>query len=144
MIYAKSPLAWSRHFRPWIRLLTWIRPPLGWCRHPRGPRDGWTLTGRRTDRNSPVFYRTFSPSGPLPCFLSLQFTIMQSRAKCIADHILPLGNLLGSGSKGGKVQQNKRGLNSIVCPTIHPYGSLSPISGLSVLKSALLGIKSAF
>ena len=37
--------------------------------------------------------------------------------KGIADHILPLGNLLGSGFKGGKVQQNKRGLNSIVCPT---------------------------
>ena len=42
----------------------------------------------------PVFYRTLSPSGLLPCFLSLQFTIMQSRAMGIADHILPLGDLL--------------------------------------------------
>ena len=32
------------------------------------------------------------PSGPLPCFLSLQFSIIQSRATGIADHILPLGN----------------------------------------------------
>ena len=64
MIYAKSPLAWSRHFRPWIRLLrTWIRPPLGWCRHPGGPRDGWTLTGRRTDRNSPCVLQDFVPFG---------------------------------------------------------------------------------
>ena len=30
----------------------------------------------------------------LPCFLSLQFTITQSRATGIADHILPLGDLL--------------------------------------------------
>ena len=55
--------AWSRHFRPWIRLLTWIRPPLGWCRHPGGPRDGWTLTGRRTDRNSPCVLQDFVPFG---------------------------------------------------------------------------------
>ena len=41
-----------------------------------------------------MFYRTSSPSGPLPCFFSLQFTIMQSRATGIADHILPLGDLL--------------------------------------------------
>ena len=55
-----------------------------------------------------VFYRTSSPSGPLPCFLSLKFTIMQSRAKGIADHILPLGDwfsffaFLGSGPEGDK------------------------------------------
>ena len=47
-------------------------------------------------RKSPVFYRTSSPSGPLPCFLSLQITIMQSRATGIADHILPLGDLFCS------------------------------------------------
>ena len=40
-----------------------------------------------------VFYRTLSPLGPLPCFPSLQFTITQSRAMGIADHILPLGDL---------------------------------------------------
>ena len=52
-------------------------------------------TGKRTnERKSPVFYRTSSPSGPLPCFLSLQFTVMQSRATGIADHILPLGDLV--------------------------------------------------
>ena len=49
---------------------------------------------RSDEQKSPVFYRTSSPSGPLPCFLSLQFTIMQSRASGIADHILPLGDLL--------------------------------------------------
>ena len=45
-------------------------------------------------QKSPVFYRTASPSEPLPCFLSLQSTIVQSRATVIADHILPLGDLL--------------------------------------------------
>ena len=58
--------------------------------HTDGRTDG------RTDRQiPPVFYRTSSPSGPLPCFLSLQITIMQIRATGIADHILPLGDLLG-------------------------------------------------
>ena len=41
-----------------------------------------------------MFYRTSYPSGPLPFFLSYKFTIMQSRATGIADHILPLGDLL--------------------------------------------------
>merc|ERR1711942_255617 len=48
----------------------------------------------RTNESPPVFYRTLSPLWPLPCFPSLQFTIMQSRATDIADHILPLGDLL--------------------------------------------------
>ena len=48
-------------------------------------------------RKVPLFYRTLSPSGPLPRFLSLQLTIMQSRAVGIAEHILPLGDLLISG-----------------------------------------------
>ena len=54
--------------------------------------DGWT--DEMTNENPPVFYRTSFPSGPLPCFLSLHFTIMQSRTTGIADHILPLGDLL--------------------------------------------------
>ena len=48
----------------------------------------------RTNECPPVFYRTSSPLGPLPCFLSLHFTITQSRATGIADHISPLGDLL--------------------------------------------------
>merc|ERR1712074_436580 len=58
--------------------------------------DGW-MDGRTdgmTNESPPVFYRTSSPSGPLPCFISLHFTITQSRATGIADHILPLGDLL--------------------------------------------------
>ena len=76
------------------------------------------------NESPPVFYRTLSPLGPLPCFLSLQFIIMQSRATGIADHILPLAyslvfqaskalfrlaffqvfsGFLGSGPKGDKV-----------------------------------------
>ena len=51
-------------------------------------------TNRMMNESPPVFYRTLSPLGPLPCFLSLQFTNMQSRATDIADHILPLGDLL--------------------------------------------------
>ena len=46
------------------------------------------------NESSPVFYKTSSPSGPLPCSPSLKFTITQSRATGIADHILPLGDLL--------------------------------------------------
>ena len=49
---------------------------------------------RRMDKSPLVFYRTLSPSVPLPCFLSLRFTAMQSRATGIGDHILPLGDLL--------------------------------------------------
>ena len=51
-----------------------------------------------TNESPPVFYRTSSPSGPLPCFLSLHFTITQSRATVIADHILPLGDLFCTGA----------------------------------------------
>ena len=63
---------------------------------------------RRIDRWTngqipPVFYRTSSPLGLLPCFLSLHLTITQSRAMGIADHILPLGDLLGSGPEGDEV-----------------------------------------
>ena len=47
----------------------------------------------RTNKSPPVFYRASSSSGPLPYFLSHQFTIMESRAMGIADHILPLGDL---------------------------------------------------
>ena len=32
------------------------------------------------NKNPPVFYRTSSPSGPLSCFLSLQYKIMKIRA----------------------------------------------------------------
>ena len=39
-----------------------------------------------------MFYRTSSPSGPLPCYRSLTNTNIQSRATGIADHILPLGD----------------------------------------------------
>ena len=49
--------------------------------------DGWA------NKSPPVFYGTLSPLGPLPCFLSFQFTTMQSRATGIADQILPLGDL---------------------------------------------------
>ena len=44
----------------------------------------------------PVIYKTSFPSKPLPCFLSFQFTTMQSKATGTADHILPLGNLFSS------------------------------------------------
>ena len=51
-------------------------------------------TDGRTNESPPVFYGTLSPLGPLPCFLSFRYTTMQSRALGIADHLLPLGNLL--------------------------------------------------
>ena len=43
--------------------------------------------------NADAPYRTSSPSGPLPC-LSFRVTTMRSRATGIADHVLPLGDLL--------------------------------------------------
>ena len=46
------------------------------------------------NKSPPVFYLTLSPLGPLLCFPSVKFTIMQSRATGIADHVLPLGDLL--------------------------------------------------
>ena len=52
--------------------------------------DRWMI------KSSPVFYRTLFPLEPLPCFLSLQLIIMQSRVKEIMqsnDHIFPLGDL---------------------------------------------------
>ena len=39
-----------------------------------------------------MFYKTSSSLGPLPFFLSLQFTIAQSKTTGITDHILPLGD----------------------------------------------------
>merc|ERR1711911_455967 len=64
---------------------------------------GSTPSGR-TNESPPVFYRTSSSSGPLPCFPSLQFTFTQSRATGIADHILPLGDLFLIGCY--RLQQN--------------------------------------
>ena len=49
------------------------------------------------EQKSPCVLQDFVPFGPLPCFLSLQFTIMLSRATGIADHILPLGDLFETG-----------------------------------------------
>ena len=55
------------------------------------------LSGR-TKESPPVFYRTSFPSGG-PCFPSLKFSIMQSRAMGNADHILPLGDWLYIGEQ---------------------------------------------
>ena len=77
----------------------------------------------RTNKSPPVFYRTSSPSGPLPCFLSLKFTIMQSRAKGIADHILPLGDwlVLKSGLSGLKLDLSSL-KSGPLRPQIKPLG----------------------
>ena len=63
-----------------------------------GPERAWGewmdgQTDGMTNESPPVFYRTLSPLGTLPCFLSLHFIITQSRAMGIANHILPLGDL---------------------------------------------------
>ena len=77
-----------------------------WCSNPsleaqiqalklKSQHSGSNLQTRKdelTNKSPPVFYRTSSPSGPLPCSLSLTETIIQSRATGIADHILPLGD----------------------------------------------------
>ena len=68
-----------------------FRPERAWEEWTDERMDGMT------NESPPVFYRTLSPSGPLPCFLSFRFTTMQSRATGIADHILPLGDLFTHG-----------------------------------------------
>ena len=83
-----------------------LRPERSDLRPERPNEGGGRTNGRTNERKSPVFYRTSSLSGPLPCFPSLQFTITQSRATGIADHLLPLGDLfgfLGSGPEGDRV-----------------------------------------
>ena len=50
-------------------------------------------TNERTNKSHPVFYRTSSPSGPLPCYPSPTIPYIHIRAMGIADHILPLGDL---------------------------------------------------
>merc|ERR1712074_12703 len=49
-------------------------------------------TDGRTNKSPPVFYRSSSPSGPLPCYPSPSIANIHSRATGIADHILPLGD----------------------------------------------------
>merc|ERR1711911_198216 len=49
-------------------------------------------TDGRTNESPPVFYKTLSPSGPVPCYPSPTITNIRSRATGIADHILPLGD----------------------------------------------------
>ena len=47
----------------------------------------------RTDvQIPPVFYRTSSPSGPLPCSTERLLLTNQQQGKGSADHILPLGD----------------------------------------------------
>ena len=46
----------------------------------------------QSSRSPPVFYRTSSPLGPLPCLPSPTIINIQSRATGIADHILHLGD----------------------------------------------------
>ena len=73
----------------------------------------------RTNESPPVFYRTLSPSGPLPCFLSFRFTTMQSRATGIADHILPLGDLLET-----VIEEDfpgKRDILAGICRNVFPW-----------------------
>ena len=76
------------HSSPQLALWPYISPLTPEIQPKR--MDGWT--NERANKSPSVFYRTLSPSGPLPC-LSFQITTMQSRATGIADHVLPLGDL---------------------------------------------------
>ena len=68
------------------------------------------MNGQTDEQKSPCVLQDFVPFGAA-ALLPLQFTIMQSRATGIADHILPFGDLFvnfsegkqGSGPKGDKV-----------------------------------------
>ena len=50
---------------------------------------GAELIVKKKKKKKELFFEIY-----LPCFLSLQFTFMQSWATNIAGHILPLGDLL--------------------------------------------------
>ena len=86
-----AKISWLKAFKSlkaFPRLIWGLRGQISGLRGPGGDRR----TDRQTNKSPPVSYRTLSLSGPLPC-LSFQFTIMQSRATGIADHVLPLGDL---------------------------------------------------
>ena len=76
------------------------------------------------NESPPVFYRTSSPSGPLPCFPSLRFTITQSRATGIADHILPLGDLLQEFLYPQGYKSQSAGPNPSLEPRSQPQGPI--------------------
>ena len=90
---------------------------------------GWT------NKSPPVFYRTLSPSGPLPC-LSFQFTTMQSRATGIADHILPLGDLFRYGCNKWIANRKRAALSYAIFPL--PFWQSLLIGVFSATESALL------
>ena len=114
------------------------------------PERAWgRRTDKRTNKSPPVFYRTLSPSGPLPnkgtnklksscvlqdivpfgplpCFPSLQFTIRQSRATGIADHILPLGDLLLYWAEAPKGTKSCRTQGDF-CPSVRPSMADGPM-----------------
>ena len=61
------------------------------------------MNERMDEQKSPCVLQDFVPFGAAALLPSLKFTITQSRAKGIADHILPLGDLfylLGSDPGG--------------------------------------------
>ena len=98
-------------------------------------------TGGRTDGQiPPEFYRTSSPLGPLPCFLSLQLKIMQSRATGIADHILPLGDLLPiiPGQKNANVPSILQCINTQHLISSHEKGELVLDSQTTVVDELIL------
>ena len=70
-------------------------------RSQRGPQwalfSAWSIDEGWTNENPPVFDKTLSPSGWLACSLIHKFTIMQSGATGIANHILPLGHWFSLG-----------------------------------------------
>ena len=94
-----------------------------------GRADG-RLQGRtdgRTDAQiSPVFYRTLSSLGPLPCLLSHCHRHVNGQGKGTADHLLPLGDwfslflslfLSFYGQPGGRMD----GISPCVLQNIVPY-----------------------
>ena len=50
------------------------------------------MDGRTDAQISPVFYRTSSPLGPLPCLLPNRPHSVDGQGKGTADHLLPLGD----------------------------------------------------
>ena len=74
--------------QPWDSNPSLESPPEGSNLHTQ--MDGWT--NKQTNESPPVFYKTSTPLGPLPCYQSPTITNIYSRAMSIADHVLPLGD----------------------------------------------------
>ena len=64
--------------------------------------DGWTYNGRTDGRKISPFYRTSSPIGAAALPAPMKTKEKVEQGKGTADHLMPLGYLLGSSPNKGQ------------------------------------------